>query len=258
MRAIKGLILFCFLTTVLVSCVEEPVFPITPVIDLEKIEFWESPNIEDPDSLVVYINFTDGDGDLGLNGNDVDPPFNPEIFYLDNNNKLITIRTRENPEYADLPPYEFPYTCTNYTESTRKIYFPANVVDKATTNVVDSVIAENVKYYGIQDTIYFERNEDAFNIKVEYFVLENGVFEPFDWVTALAPACGETFDGRFPRLSNESGSLEGTIRYSMKSVGFLPLFSIKPIRLRISIKDRALRTSNVIETEFTLQQIRVN
>ena len=258
MKAFKGLILFCFLITSLVSCLEEPKFAITPVIDLEKVEFWVSPDISDPDSLVIYLNFKDGDGDLGLNRDDVDPPFNPEIFYLDDNDKLITIRTRENPEYADLPPYEFPYSCTNYTTSDRRIYFRSDVVNTATDNIIDSLFVDNIKYYGVEDTIYFEKNENHFNFKVEFFVLENGVFEPFDWVTDLPPKCGETFDVRFPRLSNGSTPLEGTIRYSMESTGFLDLFSIKPIRLRISIKDRALNTSNVIETEFTLEQVRVN
>jgi hypothetical protein len=131
-------------------------------------------------------------------------------------------------------------------------------VNTATDNIIDSLLIDNIKYYGVKDTIYFEKNPNHNNIKVEFFVQENGVFEPFDWVTAFPPDCGETFDGRFPRLSDESKPLEGTIRYSMESAGFLSLFSIKKIRLRISIKDRALNTSNVIETEFTLNQIRKN
>lgn len=258
MKAIKGLFLFCFLGGFASSCFTPPEYSNIPQISFNKIQFKVTPDILDVDTLILFIDFKDGDGDLGLADEFLNPPFNPENYFLDNDNKLISIRTRKKPGFEDLPPYEFPYTCINYTNTDQIIYFRSDFVDKKTYNVVDSIKENQILYYGVKDTIYFKLNENHHNIKVEFFVKEGGTFSKFDWITAFPPQCGETFDGRFPVLSTATKPLEGTIKYSMESIGFLPLFSIKTLKLRISIKDRALNTSNVLETEFTLDKIRVN
>lgn len=46
-----------------VACNTEPVFPITPEIEFVDIQPREA--IENVDSIVITINFKDGDGDLG-------------------------------------------------------------------------------------------------------------------------------------------------------------------------------------------------
>ena len=100
-----------------------------------------------------------------------------------------------------------------------------------------------------QGSIVFIKNND-------------GTYKEFDWQKEFAnyPSCGETYDGRFPIMTKDltqKTPLEGTIRYAMKSTGFLILFSIKTLKLRITIQDRALHKSNTVETgDFTLQGIK--
>ena len=102
------------------------------------------------------------------------------------------------------------------------------------------------------------------NIFVDFYVGNGTGFKRFDWVTEFAtyPTCGITFDGRFPVLSKDLSQktpLDGTIRYAMTSTGFLILFGNKPLKLGITIQDRALHRSNTVETipnPFTLQQIK--
>ena len=84
----------------------------------------------------------------------------------------------------------------------------------------------------------------------------DGSFTEFDLTKEFDyPSCGGTFDGRFPILFKDKPGtpLEGTIRYGMGSNAFKAFFSIKTLKLRIQIKDRALNKSSFIETaEFTL------
>jgi hypothetical protein len=110
----------------------------------------------------------------------------------------------------------------------------------------------------VVDTLYFQLNPDYNNITVEFLVKNSdGTFTEFDWREAFNyPNCGISFDGRFPILFKDKpgAPLEGKIKYGMGSIGFKILFSTKTLKLRIQIKDRALNTSNFIETaEFTLQ-----
>jgi hypothetical protein len=78
-----------------------------------------------------------------------------------------------------------------------------------------------------------------------------------NWETITGTECGPSFDGRFPRLSDKDGPLEGTLRYSMKSEGIAFILSSRSFKLRVTIKDRALNTSNIVETDFvTLEGIK--
>lgn len=53
------------------GCFREPSFPEEPSIGFEKIEYKAGTK----DSILVRISFQDGDGDLGLNPNELSPPF---------------------------------------------------------------------------------------------------------------------------------------------------------------------------------------
>lgn len=238
----------------IIACNRPPELPIEPEISFSCLNFREvpdKPTETTQDSLIIEINFQDGDGDLGLGETETHYPYNNVFYFIDEDEELVTLSYRtEVPGYDTLPPFEFPYTCTNWVINPEidafSIVKNQNGELFETTNAVD-----------IQDTVYYEENRNHFNIFVEYFVKRNGVFEEFDWVTEIAQ-CGESFNGRFPILSDISEKpLEGTLRYSMTSSGFLFLFRHDTLKLRIGIQDRQLHKSNVIETpEFTLRGVK--
>jgi hypothetical protein len=259
MKAIKTLLLFGFSVLLISSCFNPPEFPVTPEIEFEDIYFKEIGNNSTPDSLVLTISFKDGDGDLGLGDNDVDDPFHEQDFFLDenNNNKLLRLRSRKIPGNEDLPPFEKPYNCLNYTYDTLYVPESQKSVFDETYNQVRKFVSGGTTYYALLDTFYVEKNPNHYNITVEFLQKQGSGFETFEWRTVYPyPTCGETFDGRFPVLSEQgkTSALEGKLRYAMKSNGFLPFFSAKTLKLRVQIKDRALHSSNIIETpEFTLR-----
>ncbi len=218
---------------VLSGCYNPPEFPIEPSIKFTEVIFKQVENR--PDSLILTIEFQDGDGNLGLSADENFIPYN-DVWYFrkyKEDTLLLTYADRFTPPWDTLPPYEFPYLCQNYTF-----------------------------YHGFEgyegDTLYFQQNPDHWNIIVKYFIRKNGVYTEFDWETALDPLCSDSFNGRFPILSDQSSNspLEGRLRYGMTSTGFTLIFRNDTIKLQVSIKDRALNTSNIIETPgFVLKNI---
>ncbi|OHX67649.1 hypothetical protein [Flammeovirga pacifica] len=75
------------------SCFGEPEFPLEPEIDFAWIENRSGMEGDSPqgkqDSIYIAINFRDGDGDLGLSGEEQDPPYSGTI--PDPNNPDTTI-----------------------------------------------------------------------------------------------------------------------------------------------------------------------
>ncbi|MBX2946025.1 MAG: hypothetical protein KF725_09335 [Cyclobacteriaceae bacterium] len=288
MKAIKGLVLFCFLAVTVSSCFDPPEFGIAPKISFNKIEFKVTPDPSDADSLILYIDFRDGNGDMGLSTDFRDDPYHERNFYFEDeaNNKikavgtviqavnrpplpstipmiitpptgkLVTHRTRNKPGFGSLPPFSAAnLECRDYTTSYLLIAPPAaNAID-ASYNITDT-LRDNVgnRYYVVKDTVYFKRNPNYYNISVRFFQSSGGPFTEFSWEDQLCT----TLNGRFPVLSDKSGPLEGTLRYAMTSTGFTPLFSIRTLKLDIIVKDRALNKDSIRTPEFTLQQIRVN
>lgn len=294
MKLIKGLGLLSFLVIFSGSCFEPPEFPVVPQIEFEDLQFIDSPDPSQFDSLILYLNFKDGDGDLGFREEPayVSAPFHNADFYQENNGnlqplttsrgyvgqdeydlldipdpalgKLVVFRTRLKPAYTSLPQtfdcsvYEYlagPSDPTNSTDGRRLLIAKSDLAAlDPQTKVVDSIPDQegNIAYYQIQDTLYYTPNPDHYNIEVDFLVKDPsapGGFSEFDWQQEFCT----TFDGRFPVFSDKESSVDGTLRYSMTSLGFTTLFSIKTLKLRVSIKDLARNKSNVIETpEFTL------
>jgi len=212
-----------------------------------QVEFIEVDEASARDTLAIIFHFTDGDGDLGLGPEETFPPYNLRDYQI----SPITDDTVHygDPEAGDFP-YEFPYTCLNWELNFRGYQ-----------NV-------NGQQEAVFDTLLYSLNDDHYNITIDWFVKPDGQteWEAFDWVLFRPPSCGETFNGRFPRLFDEDRveedgtinpfPLEGDLRYSMTSDGFLLLFGADSIRLDVQIKDRMLRRSNTLSRAFTLPGVR--
>lgn len=228
----KGIIKYSGLVIVFTyafwSCRDLPTYPTTPSIDYNQLFFKKG---ELADTLFVKLKFRDGDGDLGLSPSfDTGIPYNAIWYEAKPDGSLLTYADRNTPPYDTIPPFEFPYYCTNYS-------------------------IEDL------DTFYISQNPNHFNIFVDFYVKKNGQWSLYDWITANPPQCGETYNGRFPIL-NSSGQkrpLEGTLEYGITGAAFEVIFKRDTLKLEVRIQDRALNKSNLIETpEFVLQDITVN
>lgn len=289
MKVSKGLILFCFLGISISSCFDPPEFSNIPEIDVEKIQFKETPSAADFDTLVLYLNFKDGDGDLGIDPLDPkfsEEPFNDSFYFIADGlgdtiqvttqvvyttdgsksfdllnvpdgvtGKLATDKTRTLPGYGHLPVYD-PNSCLNYSLSEILVAEADNLVDD-TYNIVDTLYRDgnpNDRFFLVEEPFLYERNIYHNNIDVKFFKFVAGNFVEYDWFEEF---CID-FNGRFPNLTNKEGSpLEGTIRYAMPNSSFLAVFGNTRLKLRVKIRDRALNTSKEVETpEFDLRSIK--
>jgi hypothetical protein len=279
MKISKGLAIFSLTCVVFSSCFDPPQFPIVPQIEFDKIEFIRGQT----DELVLSIRFKDGDGDVGLDNSDsryIDSPYNNSFFFQEHNGILDTIstivkvfpgvqtqydlldiknpangklvfpRTRKNPAYSSLPAYN----CADYeylVDHKLLIRKADHAVLDPTVRITNTLGVAPDDYLEIQDTLLMATNPNHYNIEIDFLVKRgDNDFVEFDWRKEF---CTQSYDGRFPVLTDSPRALEGIIRYSMKSVGFRNIFSTKVLKLRVQIKDRALHRSNTILTpEFTL------
>jgi hypothetical protein len=298
MKKIGGVIIFLSASTLLWSCFNPPEFPSTPQIEFNNVEFRVVGGFSDPDSLILSINFKDGDGDLGLSTQDLDSPVHVTNFFTGQNGeltaitsgiydisgfrylgslkspkntsyvlghipkntgKLITFNDRSNPQYSTLPPFAPPYsTCTSnlqaylsdtvFVEKKYKYALnPATIVDS-----LRRLNGQQVVLYAVLSSLYIESNDRNYNITVQFQVKNDTGFQDFDWRKQFCT----TFDGRFPILAEKERPIEGTLSYGMTSTGFMTLFSLNTLRLKVQIQDRNFNKSNIVTTpEFTLNQI---
>jgi len=283
MKATKGALLFGICVVIVSACFDPPQFGLAPLIDYENIYYTEAKAVGERDSLVLSISFKDGNGDLGLSGTQIEPPFHDLNYYLASNGnlipvekesvysnlpqfvkippgvtgKLVTVRTGDDPAYDDdLPAFTDPYSCTFYAYT--KIYVDeadSDIFDEQTHNV-DSVISTPnfPKIFVLEDTFYYKKNPNHVNIEVEFWVKESNGYTLFDWEKEF---CTISFNQRFPVLTEKTGPLEGSLQYAMVTTGLKSIFSIKTLKLRVRIRDRSLNVSETIETpEFTLDKIK--
>ncbi len=300
MKVIKGLAIF-FIMVCFVSCFDPPKFPSVPEIKFNDVEFIDDPSTAF-DSLIVYIDFKDGDGDLGINPQDPDfisYPFHNSNFFQQNNGqleplhtftastntdqfdildipdpsigKLVSFRTRTDPLYSSKLPSAF--QCSAYealadrVEPNKPSTGRKLLIEKAdvavlddVNRIVDTLRSETNEYYQLKDTLYYELNPDHYNIEVQFLMKdpsstneEHPGYTEFNWFTTFC----QNFDGRFPYLTDNKNSLEGTLSYAMISTGFLVTFGSRPLKLRVLIRDRARNASNVVDSdEFTLDEIK--
>jgi hypothetical protein len=224
------------------ACTSPPEFPFQPRIEFDEVIF--KAGVDDNDSLIIKIKFEDGDGDLGLSPTEDAAPYNRLIYYNNKTGQPFvsgSIAIEDLLKYADrneidsLPPFASPFNCTNW------------IINPSFSNGV------------VQDTLYYQTNPRHYNLFIDFYVLENGVFRLFNWQQEFPyPNCGSPFYARFPRLEDSStGPMQGTLRYGMTSPGFEFLFSLRTLKLKVRIMDRAGNWSNEVEYgPFTLNDVR--
>ena len=179
MRVIVGFAFVLIIMTCFDSCFEAPHFAAKPEIEFNNLIFRKgvktNPLITPADSLILTLNFKDGDGDLGLSGEgpDTDPP-SPYVdkyyFRLDGTAvafaagtdlsliindarypKLLSYKIKRTiPAYDTLPDLVTPYTCTNW-----------------------DIIRDTSQAHNILDTIYFQFNPYHYNIPFDIKINKN-------------------------------------------------------------------------------------
>lgn len=217
---VKNPLWFLLIYFVATGCQERPTFPNTPNIDLNNFYFKEIQDLS-LDSLIIKIKFEDGDGDLGLDANETEYPYQ----LLD---PVIDPVTGDTVRHGD--PGAPDYNCLDY-EIIRK-----------ESSVSDSLIVT-------ADTIYVIRNPNHFNFYLTFLVKEDdGTFR--EYIPALERNCAPPYHGRYFVLNTarDIRPLTGELQYSLLS-GFRLLFRNDIIKLRIQILDRTLNQSNILETE---------
>lgn len=97
MKILKGVSIFIILNVLLGACFEEPEFAVTPEIVFQKIEFVEVGGASNPDSLIIYIDFRDGDGDLGISPVAIDSPYHSTNFMVNVGQNRVKVATSPFP-----------------------------------------------------------------------------------------------------------------------------------------------------------------
>lgn len=225
---VKNPLWLLFIFSAFISCHEKPIFPSAPNISLNDFYFQEiasSTGTNFQDSIVIKLRFEDGDGNLGLDANETNPPFH---LYD------VVVTAGDTLRYGDndtLPAYN----CFNYEILTKR------------TSVNNSLVIKT-------DTIYVIRNLNHYNFFLTFLVEENGEFVEYNTYEKL---CAPPFHGRFFVLNTarDVRPLTGELQYGFIS-SFRLQFRFNTIKLKLQIQDRALNRSNIIETEpFNISDI---
>ncbi len=196
-------------------------------------------------------------------------------------------RKRSKSRVPDLEDFVEPHDCDHYLYDTLYVSEEeTSLFDDTYKSFLAGTDQNGLKYYGVADTFYVAKNLNYYNIEVSIWTYcctqgancpcsnpenretinvktgdgENDfdVYKKFEFPRGSWPVCGETFDGRFPFIArNKDTPMEGTISYSMKSIGFVDDIGLDTkFVLKVRIRDRALNASNEdISSPTTLAEI---
>ena len=140
---------FLFIFLGFISCHERPTFPDTPSISFNDYYFKEIADFS-LDSLVIKIEFEDGNGDLGLESTDTNPPYHLLDVVLNAEGDSVKYGDTNTPT---------PYNCVDY-----------DIIRKE-TSVNGSLVVT-------ADTIYVIRNPNYYNIYLTFLVKQLSIIRP--------------------------------------------------------------------------------
>jgi len=236
------------------ACQPPPELPVIPKISYNRVDFY--PVETASDSIILQINFEDGDGDIGLYSTDDEYPYNPFNFIWDNKGDYVFL----GGDSYELPFYSVPIGRDGFPDEEPKLFSETDTRQPFNCQqyeILQYTLAGQSQV--LTDTFFIQKNVNNKNIYVDFFRKVDGSYEFLDWAYVFErEGCGFDFNSRFPVFDSDNigKSLSGTLRYAMVSEGFEITLKQDTFKLRIYIKDRALHDSNVIETpDLTLNNI---
>jgi hypothetical protein len=230
--------------------VDPPKYLSTPHIDLLDITFKRgNAAANQQDTLIFRLKFTDGDGDLGVTDADSNSveSYNPLYYYYSTSNFSVQPWINPTDQFTG-------YKVINYAVKRSIAQF-----DTLPPLLCGSW--EPLRKNGVVvDTIYTKQNLKAYNVNVDIYSKNNGVYETFDpWIAdAEWNQCSyNLFRAAFPDLSNgRQTALDGVITFRIGSFSLYEIFNTRTLQMNIVIYDRARHVSNVVgKKDFTIAQI---
>lgn len=219
MRFIVLICVFGFLY----SC-KDPNYPLQPQITFNAIRYDATSQ-----NIIVNLNFTDGDGDMGLNENDITGKF--------------------DPDFVEVKVYD-----------TTFVNDPLNPnQDKMVINIIDTISAiTNINYYNYYASILFKNATGTFseckdipNCLTETLQNSKRVQAVFKKTYQLDSLFRKGSFGRYPRLGNEDrkSPISGVLTYNITAGALAQILKGKTVKFKITLKDRELNLSNEILTD---------
>lgn len=239
----KKKVLFLFSLTaflILVSgCFDPPEFSEVPEIKYKSIRF--VPVEGALDTLELSFEFQDGNGDIGLDPIDVNPPYHSVNVILDSEDSLVFFGRSEGV----VPPL---YAVNPFDLGDRSLF--SDTYNPPPFNTRDWFIRRPPD----DDTVLVAENEFSKNIRIDLLRKVGGQY------MLINDELFEDFDSRIPVFDRDNleqeRALSGTINYAMQSQAFPIIFRNDTIKLRFFIYDRGQNKSNIEETpDFVLSDI---
>ena len=293
---INLIIIIAGFTLFLSSCSEEEKtynYPQSPYIQSPSLEYLENSETGYPDTLKLSFEMFDKEGDLGIDGYDTEFPFHDFEPVFDSEDRWVTYGSQDvSPPFYIYLPYPAKsmiseidnrpeFTCSHYMEANLDENYKTLLPDIRSAfsypndHTYDQITVDGTIFY--KDSLYVVKNENRNNIFLEWYRLVDGKDELIDWKNIVSSYdCGINFDGRFqyieslkifqtshpdgsPYKISKTSKYEYQLEYSMASIGFRTVLRKDPFKFKVTIKDRELNASNVLETDYmTLDELMVN
>lgn len=217
------LVIYIFIIIFFSSC-SDPNYLLEPQIVFKAISY--NANTQ---NIVVDISFTDGDGDMGLSETDITGRYDPQFV-----NQILRdttfVNSLKNPN-----------------------------LDSMVIKLVDTVsVITNLNYYNYFASILFKSPNGVFvacrdipNCLAETLQNSKRVQTVFNKPFQLDSLFRKGSFGRYPRLGNNDrkSPISGVLTYSISAGALAQILKGKTIKLKITLKDRELNTSNEILTD---------
>jgi hypothetical protein len=121
-------IFVCLICLAVPSCKKEQNFPITPVISFKQFSKFSHASVQD--SATCTINFTDGDGDIGLDQFDTVAPYNPKsryyydmylvYYWLDQTSNTWKVYNKNLSDTVHIDTLQYTYRIPNLSQNGQK------------------------------------------------------------------------------------------------------------------------------------------
>jgi hypothetical protein len=168
------LILLLLTSVIIVSCNRGEEFSEIPSIEYQGFAAIYNPELQIYDRGVIYVKYTDGDGDIGLAQGDTLPPYNPGSRYY--YNFIITYYELQNGVVQEVPLLSYNPSTQEYDTVSLSARVPVLTPDGRNKAIKGT----------IQDTIFiYNFNSDYDTVRFSAILVDralnesNEVFTPF-------------------------------------------------------------------------------